>query len=281
MTTFMGVEDLERVDLMKQNWFLLGDIHGDAGPIEYFYHQKKEPLALDACENFMILLGDVGCNYALEGMRDYNVKKRLSNLPFTYLCLRGNHEARVSDVVNNNPEQWEPLHKYGGIVWVEKEFPKIEYLEDGPAVYEFAGYKTLTVPGAYSIDKWTRLYHQWPWFANEQLSEQEQEYGRELVKRETAFDLILSHTCPIAFEPRDLFLGFVDQSQVDKTMEIYLGELEATTKYRRWAWGHFHGDRLYPWEGDREKLMLFNENVVDLIKFMEMSRSDYLEDLLA
>ena len=40
-------------------------------------------------------------------------------------------------------------------------------------------------------------------------------------------------------------------------------------------------DRLYPWEGEKEMLLLFNENVVDLKKYMEMSKSDYLDDILA
>ena len=94
-------------------------------------------------------------------------------------------------------------------------------------------------------------------------------------------DLIISHTCPIAFEPRDLFLRSIDQSQVDKTMEMYLQEIESMLDYRRFACGHYHADRLYPWDGNKEKLMLFNEHVVDLVKFMEMRRSDYLEDILA
>ena len=139
----------------------------------------------------------------------------------------------------------------------------------------------MSLPGAYSVDKRRRLANHWQWFENEQLSAEELEYGRELTRREQSFDLVISHTCPIAFEPTDLFLGFVNQSQVDKTMELYFGEIEATLAYRRWAWGHFHADRLYPWEGEKEKLMLFHETVVDLKKFMEMKKWDYLEDIQA
>ena len=36
-----------------------------------------------------------------------------------------------------------------------------------------------------------------------------------------------------------------------------------------------------PWDGEKEKLMLFNENVVDLNKFMTMKKSDSFEDILA
>lgn len=266
---------------MRKNWFLLGDIHGETAPIEYFYIHNKARLELDECENHLILLGDVGCNFCITGERDADFKRCLSKMPFTYICLRGNHEARVKDVADRYPERWETVSKYGGTVFVEKEFPRIEYLLDGPAIYEFAGYKTMAVPGAYSVDKFLRLRRGYQWFENEQLSEAEMEQGMEIAKAEKSVDLIISHTCPIAFEPRDLFLRSIDQSQVDKTMEMYLQEIESMLDYRRFAWGHYHADRLYPWDGDKEKLMLFNEHVVDLVRFMEMKRSDYLEDILA
>lgn len=35
---------------MKQNWFLLGDIHGEAAAIEYFYNHHRERLKLDDCQ---------------------------------------------------------------------------------------------------------------------------------------------------------------------------------------------------------------------------------------
>lgn len=48
---------------MRTNWFLLGDIHGQAAPIEYFYKFNNERLNLDTFQNNLILLGDVGCNF--------------------------------------------------------------------------------------------------------------------------------------------------------------------------------------------------------------------------
>ena len=66
---------------------------------------------------------------------------------------------------------------------------------------------------------------------------------------------------------------------VDKTMERYLGEIEFDLNYKRWAWGHFHADRLYPWKDGKQMLMLFNEHVVDLRKFMEMQEKDSLQDI--
>lgn len=52
---------------MNEQWFLLGDIHGSAQPVHYFYQKNKERLSLDSSENYMILLGDVGANFALTG----------------------------------------------------------------------------------------------------------------------------------------------------------------------------------------------------------------------
>lgn len=54
---------------MRENWFLLGDIHGETAPIEYFYIHNKDRLKLDECENHLILLGDVGCNFCITGER--------------------------------------------------------------------------------------------------------------------------------------------------------------------------------------------------------------------
>lgn len=42
----------------------------------------------------------------------------------------------------------------------------------------------------------------------------------------------------------------------------------------------FHADRLYPWNEGKQMLMLFNEKVVDLQKFMEMTKEDSLSDIL-
>lgn len=266
---------------MKEQWFLLGDIHGDITPIKNFYENNKTRLNLDITTNYMILLGDVGANFALQGNCDSSFKNKLSNYPFTYICLRGNHEARVTNVMKDNPESWDTKKKYGGKIFVEKQYTNIEYLMDSMAVYEFSVYKTLCIPGAYSIDKWYRINHGWPWFEDEQLSEEEMNKGKLLIKKEKTFDLVISHTCPLLYEPTDLFIRGVDQSQVDKTMERYLGELESNLNYKRWAFGHYHADRLYPWNEGKQMLMLFNENVVSLEKFMKMSRNYTLEDILA
>ena len=271
----------QEYDNLKEKWFLLGDIHGDATPIKDFYEKNRERLSIDFGNNYIILLEEVGANFVLKGQRDIKFKKALSKYPFTYICLRGNHEARVQKIMKLNPDKWEIKKKYGGEVYVEKEYPQIEYLSDQPAVYEFCGYKTFSIPGAYSVDKWYRLSHGWTWYEDEQLSEEEMNNGRNIKAEEKAFDLVISHTCPMIYEPRDLFLSGIDQSMVDKTMEQYLSEIEFDLDYKRWVWGHFHADRLYPWNEGKQMLMLFNENVVDLRKFMKMKKEDSFQDIIS
>ena len=56
---------------------------------------------------------------------------------------------------------------------------------------------------------------------------------------------------------------------------------EFNLDYKRWAFGHFHADRLYPWADGRQMLMLFNENVVNLDKFMNMTEKQSFKDIIA
>lgn len=275
----LGVKRIGRMN--KDNWFLLGDIHGGAGPLYVFYKREKDRLNLDKRKNYMILLGDVGLNFQIGSMRDQKVKEELSALPFTYICLRGNHESRVRPLWQANPESWNKEVKYDGLVYVEKEFPNIHYLSDVPEVYSFAGFKTLSIPGAYSVDKDIRLLRGWPWFSDEQLTDAEKETGRSIAKDKGPFELVISHTCPGIYTPTDLFIAGIDQSKVDRTMEQYLNEIEFDLDYKRWAFGHYHADRLYPSCDAKRMLMLYNANVVDLRKFMNMKSTDILKDIFA
>ena len=219
---------------MNEQWFLLGDIHGSAQPVHYFYQKNKERLSLDSSENYMILLGDVGANFALTGQRDHKFKSELSKLPFTFICLRGNHEARVKTVIDKNPDSWETISKYDGSIFVEKEFPHIEYLADGPAVYNFKSYKTLSLPGAYSVDKYYRQARHLTWYKDEQLNEKEMELGRaSLLQVETlkawtvrSQDLVRSMRFsrfmqPIQKQPSNL-LGISQQQHLQTVMSLQM-----------------------------------------------------------
>jgi len=268
--------------MLFQRIWAMGDIHGSYLPIENFWRRNKDDINFSKEDDCIILLGDVGANYFFNH-RDKKFKKKLESFPFTYFCIRGNHEARPSICAAENPDQWSMEEFFEGSVWVENNYPNIKYAMDIPYVYNipykiesiqynppqenidggkilaemnFYNYKILVIPGAYSVDKYYRLSKGWTWFEDEQLSEKEMNLGRRIIKQDPAFDLILSHTCPISYEPTDLFLPQIDQSLVDKTMERYLGEIEYKTEYKLWLFGHFHSYRVYPQYKNKQIIML-------------------------
>ena len=55
--------------------------------------------------------------------------------------------------------------------------------------------------------------------------------------------MLLTHTCPLKYEPREWFLRGLDQSEVDKSTEKWLGEIEKRLIYKKWYCGHYHGSK--------------------------------------
>lgn len=269
--------------------YVMGDIHGSFKPIRDFHLRHNTNKEYNEVDKTMILLGDAGLNFFFNH-RDEEFKKKLGKYPFTYFVVRGNHEERPSICAENNPDKWHREPFWGWRVWVENDYPYIKYAEDFVALYFIpAGieyvepedptqddievpiyYRTLVIPGAYSVDKYKRLQAGWSWFPQEQLNESEMLAGKALLEPfNWKCDLVLSHTCPIIYEPTDLFLSVVDQSMVDKSMERYLGEIEYKLDYKTWLWGHYHQFRDYPRPDGRYRTMLFNDAAIDLHKYME------------
>ena len=143
-----------------------------------------------------------------------------------------------------------------GEVYCEKEFPYIRYFKDG-GTYMIDGKKVLTIGGAYSIDKKYRLARGSGWFESEQLTAEEKEKILEKVRGQH-FDAVLSHTCPLDWEPRDLFLSFIDQTTVDKRMEIFLNVIKNHITFDKYFFGHYHADR---WE--REGVRQLYEDIIE------------------
>ena len=248
---------------------MTADVHGSWGPIRDLYENmlKKQPLTED---DVLIILGDFGANFFFNH-RDTEYKKKLGKYKITYFIIRGNHEERPSICMNKNPNAWHMEEFWGNQVYVENDYPYIKYALDMPAKYEIPtaqgdSIKTLVLPGAYSVDKHVRLANNWSWFPQEQCNEEEMAAGVALA-RSDSYDLVLSHTCPIIYEPTDLFLSVVDQSLVDKTTERWLGRIEHNLDYKLWAFGHFHSLRIYPEYQGKQMLMLFNDTFFDVYKY--------------
>ena len=188
----------------------------------------------------MIILGDVGLNVYGEE-HDRPLKKYASNLPITLFCIRGNHEARPSDF-DYYELKW--FDKYSCFCYFDKKYPNIIFPKDG--VGWLNNHRCLICGGAYSVDKHFRLKNGWFWNPTEQLSVEEKDNIELLVKQQPDFEYIFTHTAPISFEPTWLFLPWINQPEVDKSMEIFLQDIYEEIKdkksFKKWFFGHYHAD---------------------------------------
>ena len=130
---------------------------------------------------------------------------------------------------------------FGGKVLIEEEYPNLIFAKDGE-IYNIDGKKILVIGGAYSVDKQYRLLHGYKWFKDEQLTKKEMDTILDKVKGKH-FDIVLTHTCPYKYEPREVFMQGLDQSKVDKSMEHFLDEIEEKISYDKWYCGHYHTEK--------------------------------------
>jgi 3-oxoacid CoA-transferase subunit A len=222
---------------MIKHWLITGDTHGQVADRLHKIKTTMPDYAPE--ETAVIILGDVGLNYYLD-KKDHRQKWMAEEYGYTIYCVHGNHEERASNI---KTMKFRNDSNVGGPVYYEEEFPNIRYFCDW-GIYMIDGRKTLVIGGAYSVDKHYRIQNGWQWFESEQLNDWEMGSCGRSVAAYPRFDLVLSHTCPKSLQPTDLFLGCIDQSSVDSTMEVWMDGLENQMDYNLWLWGHYHGDRI-------------------------------------
>lgn len=261
------------MDFLDNKILITGDLHGDFKKIRYICKECQT-----SKEDTLIILGDCGFNYFLN-KRDEELKEKISEYPITIFAVRGNHELRPEKMKN----EWHYEYYFFGLVIVEDKYPNIKYAIDGRSYCfpwilkeeELFFYRFFVIGGAYSPDKDIRIKNNWSWFEDEQLNKEERE---EIIKNlnwlydnkaKGPVDIFLSHTCPLKYEPKELFFPETDQSKVDKSMEKFLDEIESKYDYKFWFFGHFHGDKkINSFDKNKEQFLLFNE-VLDLKEFLK------------
>ena len=231
---------------MINTWIITGDTHGDMSRFSRLSVEDPNATAV-------IILGDAGCNY-YKNKKDDRTKQALLDTNMTFYLVRGNHEDRPENITGMISVYDEEVQ---GEVFMEEAFPAIKYLKDG-GIYVINGHKTLVIGGAYSVDKWYRLGMGYQWFPQEQLTTDEMAMIETNIKGQH-FDFVLSHTCPISWEPVDLFLRGIDQSSVDKSMEQWLDSLKDKIDWTVWLFGHYHADRL-----ERPGVEMFYREIEDM-----------------
>ena len=237
---------------MIKHLIFTGDTHGGVATISRVGNIQRNMPECKPEETIVVILGDAGLNFYLNNT-DNKHKKLLNSMGYHIYCVRGNHEQRpelINSMILVNDEN---VHNK---VWMEPAFPNIRYFVDGK-IYDLLGYSALVIGGAYSVDKWYRLARagysrdeaetanpkKCGWFKDECLTVAEMNTIIKEVQGESV-DFILSHTCPLSWEPNDLFLNCIDQSTVDKSMEVWLDELKDSVNWKYYLFGHYHADRI-------------------------------------
>jgi len=107
------------------------------------------------------------------------------------------------------------------------------------------------------VDKMYRLANGWNWWENEQLSKDEQiEIINNLKYKK--WDIVLAHTCPYEFMPREAFLPDINQRDVDNSTEEFLQEIYMMNFNAEWYCGHWHIDK------DVENVHFVKDRVIKL-----------------
>lgn len=237
---------------MIKNWIVTGDTHGGVATISRVGNIRRNMPECKPEETAIIILGDAGLNFYLNNT-DKKYKKLLNSQGYHIYCVRGNHEERPENIPGMILVEDINVDNF---VWLEEAYPNIRYFVDGN-VYNINGKNALVIGGAYSVDKWYRLARagyskdeaetanpkKCGWFKSELLTADEMDTITEKIVGKR-FDFVLSHTCPLSWEPNDLFLNGIDQNQVDKSMELWMDELLNKIDWRVWLFGHYHADRI-------------------------------------
>ncbi len=140
--------------------------------------------------------------------------------------------------------------------------PAYFFAADGE-VFDLEGIKHLTIGGAYSVDKQYRLERGYSWWADEQPSEKiKAKVAQTLDQVDWKVDVVLSHTCPFRYEPREAFLPFIDQSTVDDSTEKWLDTIEEKLAYQYWFCGHLNKSPSFSAERENRRLPLGSSDSV-------------------
>ena len=126
--------------------YLTGDTHGDFHKIVDFV----ERIGVTK-DDLIVILGDAGFNF-FGNVRDIVSKELVNNLGVPVFCIHGNHEMRPRHIGT-----YHLVPFAGAMAYQEPEYKNLYFGLDG-AVYNLQRTRCLVMGGAYSVDKYARLY---------------------------------------------------------------------------------------------------------------------------
>lgn len=230
-------------------FFITGDKHRHFDRVKEFCREMNTRR-----KDVLIILGDSGFNY-YDDKRDDDLKKEISALNITLFCLHGNKENRPQNVGTYGIRSF-----CGGKVYYEPKYPNIYFAIDGE-IYTFEGKKYMVVGGAHSVDKMRCLDEGTPFWYDEMPDDAvKATVELNLQKEENKIYGMMTHTCPIDYLPTEMFMSTRQNASIkrkprkaklkklfkpdiDRSTEIWLGELEKKLDYEVWFCGHYHVDK--------------------------------------
>ena len=230
-------------------FFITGDKHRHFNRVKNFCREMNTRR-----KDVLIILGDTGFNY-YDDKRDDELKKEISALNITLFCLHGNKENRPQNVGTYGLRSF-----CGGKVYYEPKYPNIYFAIDGE-IYTFEGKKYMVVGGAHSVDKMRCLEEGTPfWFDEMPDDTVKVTVEQNLLNEENKIYGMMTHTCPIDYLPTEMFMSTRQNASIkrkprkaktkklfkpdiDRSTEIWLGELEKRLDYEIWFCGHYHIDK--------------------------------------
>lgn len=217
--------------------FIRGDTHGDFSWLATFCEENQTTY-----DDAIIITGDHGFLYYGEGnWREENIKKVATKCKITIICLRGNHDDRPQNRKNMLFCELESDPTTPSGYYWEPDYPRIWYVADGSTL-TINDKRFLFIGGSTSVDKEWRLLMGWRYFKDEELTREE--FCNILDKIDHHyFDYVITHTCPEAWMPTDLFMKGVDQSKISRQTEEFLTTVSEIINFDKWWFGHFHDDR--------------------------------------
>ena len=230
-------------------FFITGDKHRHFDRVKEFCREMNTRR-----KDVLIILGDAGFNY-YDDKRDDDLKKEISALNITLFCLHGNKENRPQNVGTYGIRSF-----CGGKVYYEPKYPNIYFAIDGE-IYTFEGKKYMVVGGAHSVDKMRCLEEGTPFWYDEMPNDSvKATVEQHLLNKENKIYGMMTHTCPIDYLPTEMFMSTRQNASIkrkprkakskklfkpdiDRSTEIWLGELEKKLDYEVWFCGHYHVDK--------------------------------------
>jgi hypothetical protein len=188
---------------------------------------------------YQIILGDGGFLWPGNQRADAYNFQVLSRRPFPVLCVIGNHEPMLGMI----DDLEEVDIGIGEKVYSISKDPFTAYLKRGK-VYIIDGFKFLVLGGALSIDKDMRI----PgisWWEKEYWTEYEKADLFKLLRQDSSFDFVLSHTGPNSINKEVFRHDALSMDKFSDKVADLNDTIDDMISCRQWWCGHWHRDKYH------------------------------------